>query len=156
MQRFCILLAALGMSLQAFGQKDPPVLIPLSPEDEWNRPVVYIETDCVRDTMPIKCWIAVRFDKPLEEGVRIDEAPNIYPQNIRYIDDTGNKKDIFRDNTESEFERCIYDACDRTFRVLLKRQPYSDMEGIEFMYGYTAFVVFVHVRLVPKAPNPAE
>lgn len=156
MKRFCILLAALGMSLQAFGQEDPPVLIRLSSEDQRNRPVVYIETDCVRDTMKAVYMVDLRFDKNFGEGIRIDEPKQISPRGLIYFDDAGKKRVIWRDDPKSEFESCIYDACANAFRELLKRQPYSDMEGIERFYGYNAFRYNHPVRLIPKKPNPAE
>lgn len=121
---------------------------------------IEIEADCICDTINVIYTAAIYFDKKFGENIRVDEAGRLRTYSIDYRDakDAGEWKYIsYYDNEpRSELENCIYETCTRKFLVWLKRQPYSDMSGVERFYGHNAFSsMYSRVRLVPRNTNRA-
>ncbi len=152
MKRVLILGAILGWTLQVSGQEVTPLLVPLIEDQKLTR--IEIETDCISDTINGSYTAAIYFDKKFGEGIRIDEAGRLRTYSINYRDakDAGEWKYIsnYGNRTRSELENCIYETCTRKFLVWLKRQPYSDMHGVERFYGHNAFTWMYGIRLVPR------
>lgn len=158
MKRILLLGSILGWTLQVSGQEVTPLLIPLLEDQKPTR--IEIEADCICDTINVIYTAAIYFDKKFGEGIRIDEAGRLRTYSIDYRDakDAGEWKYIsYYDNEpRSELENCIYETCTRKFLVWLKRQPYSDMSGVERFYGHNAFSsMYSRVRLVPRNTNRA-
>lgn len=158
MKRILLLGSILGWTLQVSGQEVTPLLIPLLEDQKPTR--IEIEADCICDTINVIYTAAIYFDKKFGENIRIDEAGRLRTYSIDYRDakDAGEWKYIsYYDNEpRSELENCIYETCTRKFLVWLKRQPYSDMSGVERFYGHNAFSsMYSRVRLVPRNTNRA-
>jgi len=158
MKRILLLGSILGWTLQVSGQEVTPLLIPLL-ENQKLTPIE-IEADCICDTINVVYTAGIYFDKKFGENIRIDEADRVCTRSLYYRDakDAGKLKDIsdYGNETRSELENCIYETCTRKFLVWLKRQPYSDMPGVERFYGYSAFSwMYSRVRLVPRNTNRA-
>lgn len=133
-------------------------MIPLLEDQKPTR--IEIEADCICDTINVIYTAAIYFDKKFGENIRVDEAGRLRTYSIDYRDakDAGEWKYIsYYDNEpRSELENCIYETCTRKFLVWLKRQPYSDMSGVERFYGHNAFSsMYSRVRLVPRNTNRA-
>lgn len=133
-------------------------MIPLLEDQKPTR--IEIEADCICDTINVLYRAAIYFDKKFGENIRVDEAGRLRTYSIDYRDakDAGEWKYIsYYDNEpRSELENCIYETCTRKFLVWLKRQPYSDMSGVERFYGHNAFSsMYSRVRLVPRNTNRA-
>lgn len=133
-------------------------MIPLLEDQKPTR--IEIEADCICDTINVIYTAAIYFDKKFGENIRVDEAGRLRMHSIHYRDakDAGEWKYIsYYDNEpRSELENCIYETCTRKFLVWLKRQPYSDMSGVERFYGHNAFSsMYSRVRLVPRNTNRA-
>lgn len=141
MKRILLLGSILGWTLQVSGQEVTPLLIPLLEDQKPTR--IEIEADCICDTINVIYTAAIYFDKKFGENIRVDEAGRLRTYSIDYRDakDAGEWKYIsYYDNEpRSELENCIYETCTRKFLVWLKRQPYSDMSGVERFYGHNAF-----------------
>lgn len=158
MKRILLLGSILGWTLQVSGQEVTPLLIPLLEDQKPTR--IEIEADCICDTINVIYTAAIYFDKKFGENIRVDEAGRLRTYSIDYRDakDAGEWKYIsYYDNEpRSELENCIYETCTRKFLVWLKRQPYSDMSGVERFYGHNAFSsMYSRVRLVPRNTNRA-
>lgn len=150
MRKLFLLLLLNGIVPNAFGQEKIPILIPTSAEEKFSYHLE-IESACVKDTLRVFYIAAVRFDKKFGEGIRIDEAKEVLTWNVEYTNDAGEEIKLSRFKpVESEFDKCIYETCTRQFQIWLKRQPYSEMVGVERFYGYNAFTLMYHVYLVPK------
>lgn len=158
MKRILLLGSILGWTLHVSGQEVTPLLIPLLEDQKPTR--IEIEADCICDTINVIYTAAIYFDKKFGENIRVDEAGRLRTYSIDYRDakDAGEWKYIsYYDNEpRSELENCIYETCTRKFLVWLKRQPYSDMSGVERFYGHNAFSsMYSRVRLVPRNTNRA-
>ncbi|WP_418983884.1 hypothetical protein [Alistipes sp.] len=111
-----------------------------------------IECDCVTDTLKAVFVAGIRFDKKFGEDIQINEAKEVYPMTLSYTNDSGVKIHLSAYNPiDSEFDKCIWEACARQFQIWLKKQPYSDMVGIDRFYGHNAFSHGYPVYLVPKS-----
>lgn len=158
MKRILLLGSILGWTLQVSGQEVTPLLTPLLEDQEFTP--IEIEADCICDTINVIYTAGIYFDKKFGENIRVDEAGRLRTHSIHYRDakDAGEWKYIsYYDNEpRSELENCIYETCTRKFLVWLKRQPYSDMSGVERFYGHNAFSsMYSRVRLVPRNTNRA-
>lgn len=126
-------------------QKEPSLLSPLSSGHTYTP--VEIEADCIRDTIKAYYMAAVLFG----EGVRIDEASVVRSQSI-YYEDAGEWKSLFEDETVSELENRIYEACSRKYREWSKQLSRSDRDDVTRFGGY-GFIWGCNVWLVPKKTN---
>ena len=126
-------------------QKDPTLLAPLS----WGQrfPPVEIEADCIRDTIKAYYMAAVLFG----DDARIDEASVVRSQSI-YYEDTGEWKSQFENETVSELETRIYEACSRKYREWSKQLSCSDRDDVTRFGGY-GIIWGCDVWLVPKKTN---
>lgn len=126
-------------------QKEPSLLAPLSSGHTYTP--VEIEADCIRDTIKAYYMAAVLFG----EGVRIDEASVVRSQSI-YYEDAGEWKSLFENETVSELENRIYEACSRKYREWSKQLSRSDRDDVTRFGGY-GFIWGCNVWLVPKKTN---
>lgn len=126
-------------------QKDPTLLAPLSSGHKYTP--VEIEADCIRDTIKAYYMAAVLFG----ENARIDEASVVRSQSI-YYEDTGEWKSQFENETVSELENRIYEACSRKYREWSKQLSCSDRDDVTRFGGY-GIIWGCDVWLVPKKTN---
>jgi len=100
-------------------RKTPTLLAPLSSGHKYTP--FEIEADCIRDTIKAYYMAAVLFG----DDARIDEASVVRSQSI-YYEDTGEWKSQFENETVSELENRIYEACSRKYREWSKQLSCSD------------------------------
>lgn len=146
MKRVLILGAILGWTLQVSGQEVTPLLVPLIEDQEFTP--IEIEADCIRDTIKAYYMAAVLFG----EDVRIDDASVVRSQSI-YYEDAGEWKSRFENETVSELENRIYEACSRKYREWSKQLSHSDRDDVTRLGGYGGFIWGCNVWLVPKKTN---
>lgn len=127
-------------------QKEPSLLAPLSSDHKYTP--VEIEADCIRDTIKAYYMAAVL---PGEDA-RIDEANVVRSQSI-YYEDAGEWKSLFKNETISELENRIYEACSRKYREWSKLLSRSDRDDEKRLGGYGGFIWGCNVWLVPKKTN---
>ena len=85
------------------------------------------------------------------DDARIDEASVVRSQSI-YYEDTGEWKSQFENETVSELETRIYEACSRKYREWSKQLSCSDRDDVTRFGGY-GIIWGCDVWLVPKKTN---